>query len=238
MKTKGIRLASLNVWRFYDWQKRLPEIVGALRKIKPDIIFLQEAEKDISFDSRNQADILAEALGYPFKSFAVAEVKTKMKGVLTAHPVDHGLGVVSVFPFVSETISLTQAPDDKEKRIVVLNKVTIGDEVYNFTNVHFSNSDAWAEAHFKETLKIFKDRKIETVLAGDFNVKNMSSHKNLYGNAYTSSADLFKYVSYPKDATSYDYVLLPKGYAFKNFECRDEEVSDHRLIVADIILPE
>lgn len=232
MQKKTITIASLNLWRFNEWERRLPKIISTIQKLDPDIIFLQEVQKDISFDERNQIDILNDLLKYPHSLFSLADIKTTRKGVPLSNPVDHGLGVLSKFPFDSETILLAKSVGDKGQRILQINNFDIQGENFTFTNIHFSNSDEWAEAHFKEALNILKTKK--TGIIGDFNIKNIKKYRGLYDDSYTSSSDIYDYISYPADSMSYDYMLIPKVYEFENFECRDEDVSDHRMIMATI----
>jgi len=231
---KEISLATLNLWRFYEWETRLPAIVALIKKIDPDIIFLQEAQRNLSIDERNQVEILNAELGYPYSAFAIADMKLHRKGVPFEFPVEHGLGVLSKFPFASEIIPLTKAADDREKRIALKCDMQAGENRLAFTNVHFSNSDSWAENHFKELLRILKEKGTSTVLAGDFNIFNIAKYREAYGSDYTSSSEQFQYISYPEDGDSLDYVLIPKGCSFKHFECRQECVSDHRMLVARI----
>ena len=126
MKEKRmIKIASLNLWRFNEWERRLPLIVESIKKVNPDIIFFQEMQTDISFDKRNQLDILNSFLKYPHQMFTLADIKTKRKGVPLSHPVDHGLGVLSKFEFSTDKIMLTKAEDDKEQRILQVNNFNI-----------------------------------------------------------------------------------------------------------------
>ena len=69
---------------------------------------------------------------------------------------------------------------------------------------------------------------------GDFNIYTIAKYKETYGNQYVSSSELYNYASYPNDKASLDYILLPKQYEFKSFNCQPEYVSDHRMIVAEI----
>ena len=233
MKEKRmIKIASLNLWRFNEWERRLPLIVESIKKVNPDIIFFQEMQTDISFDKRNQLDILNSFLKYPHQMFTLADIKTKRKGVPLSHPVDHGLGVLSKFEFSTDKIMLTKAEDDKEQRILQVNNFNIDGQNFNLANIHFSNSDKWAEAHFKETLDILKDKK--TGIIGDFNIKDIKKYRELFEKVYISSADFKDYVSYPEDNLSYDYMLIPNDYIFDDFECIDANISDHRMIVAEI----
>jgi endonuclease/exonuclease/phosphatase family metal-dependent hydrolase len=227
---KPLTIVSLNLWRFHDWEKRFPAIVTLLKELNPDIILTQETQLDIVHNSRNQIEILNEALAYPHAHFALADVKTTRKGVPLPHPVDHGHGILSRFPFTPEIIKLTKAADDKEQRILLRCEVVLESRTQIVTNVHFSNSDAWAEAHFREAMPFLK----QSIVAGDFNIRDLSKYRDVYAESHRSSADEFNYVSYPEDGVSYDYVLIPKEYTFTSFECRAEYVSDHRMLISNI----
>ena len=234
MKKNTSKFVTLNLHRFEDWSARLPAIVALLKKLDPDVVFLQEVQADISFDAGNQIDILNEQLGYPYARFSEACIKTTRKGKPLPHPVSHGLGVLSKFPFDTEIIKLQLATGDTETRIIMLNEFDVRGEKVVAANVHFANSDAWAEAHFRETLRILAEKNISSIIAGDFNIKHIADFKDLYADKYVSSADSFKYVSYPKDGLSYDYILLPKQSSFVDFQCVDESVSDHKALYAVI----
>jgi hypothetical protein len=69
---------------------------------------------------------------------------------------------------------------DKENRL--LQNFTLGypEKPIYFSNIHFSNSDTWAENHLKETINILKKRQEKRIIIGDFNIKNLSHYSNLY----------------------------------------------------------
>jgi endonuclease/exonuclease/phosphatase family metal-dependent hydrolase len=233
--SKSITVVSLNLWRFYDWEKRLPVIISLLKEINPDIILTQETQKNIDIDPRNQIEILNKELGYPYTDFSVADIKHIQKGVPLKYPVEHGLGTISRFPITTKVITLKRAPEDKENRIVVENTIDIDSKKYKITSLHFSNKDILAENHFKETLEIL-EKDTENILIGDFNIFDIAKYKELYSKKYRSSSDIYDYVSYPEKDSSLDYILLPNKYEFEDFVCREEYVSDHRMIVAKIKL--
>jgi endonuclease/exonuclease/phosphatase family metal-dependent hydrolase len=54
MKKDTIKIVSLNLWRFNDWQKRLPAITTLIGELNPDVVLLQEVQTDPSFDKNNQ----------------------------------------------------------------------------------------------------------------------------------------------------------------------------------------
>ena len=229
-----LKVSSLNLWRYNEWDKRAPRIISLLREVNADIIFFQEVDLDSVRDTGDQVEVLNRQLGYQYKHFAKAETLTSWKNVMFDHPIDYGLAVLSRIPFQHETISLGKATDNERSRILLCCKFSVGEETIEITNVHFSNRDDWAEAHFKETLKVMGGE--NSVLIGDFNIKSMAEYKHLYADKYTASSDIYDYVSYPADGLSYDYILIPHSMKFESFECRSENVSDHRMVVADISL--
>jgi endonuclease/exonuclease/phosphatase family metal-dependent hydrolase len=229
---KTIKIASLNLWRFNEWDRRLPLIIDTIKKLDPDILFLQEVQKDIRYSEKNQLEILNDSLDYPYSAFTIADIKTTRKGIPLPFPVDHGLAVLSKFEFVSEKVLLNKSLGDKEQRILQINNFNIEGHMYVFANIHFSNSDEWAEKHFKESLSLLKGK--NTGIIGDFNIKNIGKYSELYKDSYISSSDIYDYISYPKDCLSYDYMLMPKGYVFQSFECLETSISDHRMIIATV----
>jgi len=237
MSEQKLKIASLNLWRYNAWQERLPNIIDLLKKVDADVVLLQEVDLDTTQDTENQAMILNRELGYPHVHFSKSETLTTWKGQLLSTPVEYGLAVISRIPFESERVELTRAPDDKHDRTILISKFMTEQGPVTITNLHFSNKDDWAESHLKETLQIIEDRGIDTVLAGDFNIKGLSKYRDVYDEKYRSSSDEFSYISYPNDGLSYDYILLPKCMKFESFECRDEYVSDHRMIISEITMP-
>lgn len=230
---KHIKVASLNLWRFNEWERRLPLIVETIRRINPDIVLLQEVQRDISKDERNQLEILNSNLKFPYTQFSLADIKTTRKGSPLPYPVEHGLGILSKFQFSTQVFNLAKSNGDKEQRILQINKFPTLDNI-NIVNVHFSNTDEWAESHIRETLGEL--RADNYIIAGDFNIKDILRYENLFGEQLVASSSEHNYVSYPADGLSYDYILISKKFKFGDFECRDEPVSDHRMIVSNIEL--
>jgi endonuclease/exonuclease/phosphatase family metal-dependent hydrolase len=43
-----------------------------------------------------------------------------------------------------------------------------------------------------------------------------------------------RYLSYPPANYTLDYILIPKKFKFKSFDCLGENLSDHKALVAEI----
>ena len=46
VKNKSLKIVTLNLWRYYDWEKRKDKVIDFLKKQEADIVFLQEAAYD------------------------------------------------------------------------------------------------------------------------------------------------------------------------------------------------
>src|SRR5436190_12670792 len=82
-----LTVVTLNVWHDqHDWPKRLQVILAEMRRIRPDILCLQEVLQNP--DLRNQAETLADSLGYHLQ-FASVDGPDRPKrygnAVLTPH---------------------------------------------------------------------------------------------------------------------------------------------------------
>src|SRR5262245_32939289 len=84
-----LTVVTLNLWHdSHDWPSRLRVILGELRRIKPDLICLQEVLQNPSL--RNQAETLADSLGLRVQ-FASVDGPERPKrygnAILTPHPI-------------------------------------------------------------------------------------------------------------------------------------------------------
>ncbi len=73
-----IKVLTINIWRYFDWDKRKEKLISLLKKQDSDIVFLQEAAYDdrLKEKYKNQVHELNEALNY--KDF-VFEKECEMK---------------------------------------------------------------------------------------------------------------------------------------------------------------
>jgi endonuclease/exonuclease/phosphatase family metal-dependent hydrolase len=87
--TDTLTVVTLNLWHDqHDWPKRLARIVSELRKIRPDVLCLQEVLQNP--DLRNQAETLGDSLNYHVQ-FASVDGPERPKrygnAILTPHRV-------------------------------------------------------------------------------------------------------------------------------------------------------
>jgi len=57
-----MKILTLNIWRYFDWEKRKSNLIKFLKKENADIVFLQEAAFDDRLKWDNQVQEINEEL--------------------------------------------------------------------------------------------------------------------------------------------------------------------------------
>ena len=229
-----MKITSLNLQEFKNWQSRHPVIIDYLQTESPDIILFQEVVFLPDTSPYNQAQVLNQTLGYVSEQSAV----TRLQPSHVHETYREGLAVLSRHPVVkSDTIILRQAAGDEHNRIVQFLDIDVNGSILKIANIHFSITDVtdFATAHLEETLEILRSRGEKRIIAGDFNLSYLEESIGLWGGEYQSSADQ-PYVTFPRLNKRVDYFLIPKEYSFRNISTSGDGLSDHRALTADIEL--
>lgn len=232
------RIVTINLYRYYDWQQRLPLIIEYLERTRPDVIAFQEVQLNVSFSLLPQSKQIADTLSYPYHVFAATDSKHQQLGALGSKvdDVSHGLAILSNFSILNiESIMLNRSAPDKEQRSIMLGEVEVDGKRVSIMNVHFNNNDDDARLHLKEAVALCVQRNVQPIILGDFNMYSLGS-SDLSPLHYTISSENYEYQSYPADQSSLDYIAIPQKYAFRAFECSNILLSDHRPLLAEIQL--
>jgi len=228
----GIKLTTLNLQGFTEWETRQPEIVAYLKESDPDVILFQEVVFIPDISPFNQVQLLNQTLQYAYEQSAV----TRLQPSPHYRTYREGLAVLSKYPIVkTDTIILRQTPGDEHNRIVQLIDILKDGVVVKYANVHFSLSEIvdYATPHLQETLEILAARGEERIIAGDFNLSNLQASSALWQEHYVSSGEV-PYVSYPGENKQIDYILAPKSLSIDTVEVSPDGLSDHRAVAAVI----
>lgn len=227
-----MKLTSLNLQGFTDWEQRKPAIVDYLQTEDPDVVLFQEVVYIPEVSTHNQVQILNEELGYPYESSAV----TRLQSSPNYKSYREGLAALSKHQITKiDTLVLEQEQGDEHNRIIQLIDITLGERAIKLANVHFSLSDTtdFATTHLKETLGILSMCGEERIIAGDFNLDELDTAKHLFEDTYEAST-MTPYISFPSMNKRIDYVLLPKPYSFVDITTSGDGLSDHRAITVNI----
>ena len=57
-----LKLLTLNLWRYYDFENRIDNIISEIKKLQPDIIFFQEVHIDETISYFSQVELIKEKL--------------------------------------------------------------------------------------------------------------------------------------------------------------------------------
>jgi len=229
-----MKITTLNLQGFTDWQNHKPAIVAYLQQTNPDIIFFQEVVFIPEIAPYDQVQLLNQELDYPYEQTSV----TRLQDSPHYEAFREGLGILSKYPVVtSNTVVLKHADGDEHNRILQMFDVLIGDKRIKLANVHFSLTDTidFATAHLEETLQIIDAQNEARIIAGDFNINHLEDLSALWSRDYTSSTDI-PYISFPAENKRIDYVLVPKAYELTSVETSQGELSDHCAVTIEIDL--
>lgn len=229
-----LKIISLNLAGFKDWELREQRIVDYIAGENPDVILLQEVKYDARKSAYGQSMVLNRLLPtpFPFSQTTISKFYQPSHG----DAYREGLAVLSKFPIVSsEVLVLTKQPDDKHTRIVQNIDIEVDGQMVLLSNIHLSNN-AYSVDQLAELMTLLKSRNEKRIIAGDFNVFHLEDVRDIYAEDYTASVEFKKYVSFPSEDRTLDYVLTPKETSFVSLDTQ-EGLSDHSALSFMVELP-
>jgi endonuclease/exonuclease/phosphatase family metal-dependent hydrolase len=232
------KVATLNLWGYFDWGDRKDHILSLLEKQSPDFLALQEAQTNRAYSSWPQSDFIADRCDFKYRVFAptyrrIGQIDPEGNATQDA---SFGLAFLSRHPVISsETYFLRQHPDHDEACSVLFVTVNIEAVETMFCNVHFGNSDVFSDLHLKELIELCGSRQVSPIIIGDFNIFGLDAYKADQLKGYSLSTDIDQYISMPKDNGTLDYIAVPTNeFLINDIYCSDIYVSDHRALFANL----
>ncbi len=243
-----LKVLTLNIWRYYEWEKRKEKVIEFLKEQDADIVFLQEVAYDERLKSKlnNQLDEINSQLNYPHMRYGKLMEMREWHGKPIDRDMHYGLGILSKFPIKhSEVVILPHV--EKNKKFGFMHIVT---EVVNdsrkknidIINVHFENTNEGSKEHLKQTLEWCRKREFKPIIAGDFNMKIIEDLRTLAEKDYWISYLIKEYKSFmptefsnDKKPVTLDYVICHKEkFKILDVECINNDISDHNPVIAKI----
>jgi len=227
-----MKITTLNLEGFADWQHRESRIIDYLNIVDPDVIVFQEVVFIPDISAFNQVQLLNQKLGYSYEHSAV----TRLQPSRVYETFREGLAMLSKHPVLkTDTVILKKAAGDEHNRIVQMIDIQRDGHVVKLANVHFSLTDFtdYATAHLVETLEIIANKNEARIIAGDFNIDHLEALSDIWGENYKASTKI-PYISYPLENKRNDYMLVPKAYEFTNISTSGNNLSDHRAVTVKI----
>jgi endonuclease/exonuclease/phosphatase family metal-dependent hydrolase len=226
-----VRVTTLNLRGFFDWEHRAPKVAAYLRGLDPDVILFQEVVFLPEVSPFSPVELLNRDLGMPVRHEAITRLQRGR-----AHPVyREGLGLLSRLPVsATQTLALQHEDGDPHQRIVQLVDVVGEDGVWPLVNVHLSVRDDFALRHLEEVLEILGEKGERRVIGGDFNVNRLERHASLWSDAVLSS-DVVGYQSHPSSGENDDYFLVPTEFRIERVLVSGDDLSDHEAVTVDLV---
>ena len=237
-----LKVITINVWRYYEWEKRKDKLIDFLKKENADIILFQEAASSERFAWKNQIEEINENLNY--RSFAFEKLVKMTKWY--EEPIDYemyyGFGILSKYEIKkSELIKLSHVMKEKDFGFMHI-VVEKNKKNFDFLSVHFENTDEGSKQQLKETLNWCEKKKISPIIAGDFNMKDTNTLGEIASGNYEISYFVKKYFSFMptefsnnKEPITLDYIIVKKTkFKIKKVQCVEDSPSDHKPIICEI----
>lgn len=226
-----MKIMTLNLQGYFDWDDRADRIVRHIKREDPDVILFQEVVYLPEESAYTQVSLLNRVLKYPFQHASV----TRLQPSPHYENYREGLAILSRLPIATtESLILERAIDDPHNRIVQFVDVLDGDRTVRLANVHLSVRTDHAVKHLQEIFGIMQARGEKRILAGDFNVDHIERHASFWRDDYVLSSSTHNYISFPDEHKMIDYFLVPKEYELDSLNLSHDGLSDHRALTADI----
>lgn len=242
---KNFKIVTLNIWRYFEWEKRKDKVINFLKKQEADIIFLQEAAYDERLKDKwpNQIEEINETLKY--KSTFYGKVRDMEKWF--QEPIDwkmhYGLGILTNYSITKKKlIILPHIELNKNFGFLHVELQTSNGKI-DIINVHLENTDKGSKEQLKYILNWCKKKKIKPIIAGDFNMRITGNMKIAKGN-YHISYFIKPYKSFmpaahttTKIPITLDYILAHKSkFDILSIKCVKNKISDHYPLLAEMIV--
>lgn len=162
VREPDLSLVTLNLYHDKaNWPKRLPLILAELRRLNPDVIALQEV---IGHENlRNQAQVLADALGYEY-AFSSVDPESQ--------PQRYGNAILTRRPILAQHWTRLEPLDDSRTALHV--RIAVGERILNVYTTHLHWTDgggAIRERQVAGLMRFIADTAdgAPSLVAGDFN---------------------------------------------------------------------
>lgn len=220
-------------------KKNLKDIAEFLIHESPDIIALQEADAPSNWSGKfDHVEFLAKNAGYPWY------LHGKHSQNFLGH---YGTAIISRFPIVRGLkLDFSPTPPTMTKGFT-LAEINIGEPglsgtevLIDVVSVHLGfSSKSKRMVQLLELKKLLAKRTNPKIVMGDFN-SSWNSGEDLLQELINSKG-LRAYLPEAEDLNTYkderlDWIFISNCINFKSYRTAKDELSDHRAVVAEIVL--
>ena len=227
-----MKLMTLNIQGFDDWDARKDAIVGYIQNQEPEVIFFQEVVYLPEISPFTPVELLNETLSYPYQLNVISRLQVGVH-----YPVyREGMSILSRHPIVkSDVIALKKEARDEHTRILQMADLLVDGQIIKIANIHLSITDYFdlATPQLQEVLEMLRSRNEARIIMGDFNMAFLEQTAHLWQDDYIASTEV-PYMTYPLMKKRVDYALVPKTYHFDSIKVSGDSLSDHRAVTIQI----
>ena len=218
-------------------RSNLDDVATLLNSHQPDVVALQEADGPSLWSGRfNHVEYLAQETELPhfFRGDHVKMLR-----------LSYGTAVMSSHPIVeTQSYRFAPSPPMPPKGFVlstVHRQQPDGTElIFDVVSIHLDFARRNVRLRqCEEMVELLERRQRPLVIMGDFNCEWSSSEQTL--RRLTNKLDLHTYqpddrsmITFPTTRKRIDWVLCSKGFQFVRHEVLQDQLSDHRAIVAEL----
>ncbi|NLT21229.1 MAG: hypothetical protein GXY16_09575 [Syntrophomonadaceae bacterium] len=227
----SIRLITYNIHHGTnaDETPSLHNITDLLSDLDPDIIALQEVDKNLARSGRqHQASVLAQRLNMNFV----------YAGALQYSNGEYGNALLSRLPIISYKKHLL--PDPAENRCLMEAVVQGPTRPVGIFNVHMSLNASMRQKHLNDfILPRLEACPYPLILMGDFNSTNDQKDINLLtarltDTFYFNQGVITNTFSSSQPVKRIDYIFADKRFVVQNYFIVDSQASDHLPVAVQI----
>lgn len=209
-----------------DGKLDLPRVAKVIADAKADLVAVQEVDRLTTRTGKvDQAAELARRTG----------LQGKFGKAIDFAGGEYGQVILSRFPLGEVTVHELPGKPDRERRVAVEARVTVGGRELSFVSTHLDHADAESRERQAEKLNELFGKAIHpVVLAGDLNATSDSKPLSILGERWSIASGIAPTYPAEKPAKQIDYVLFRPTEGVRVVECKvlDEAVaSDHRPVL-------
>jgi len=185
------------------------------------------------------ADIHYEPDGKPDRIFGGMAEQGKM--ILSKYPITHGYNYFyhKNYEFDRERKDFYLGND--HGRALQVCEINIDGKIIQVGNVHgvYTSDKKDTEKSLLQSsfiIEKLKEKKIPTILLGDFNLLPSTKSMEIIGKNYKNINEMFKVSSTRPDGKLIDYIFTNKEFLVKSLKAEKTDISDHYPLIAELEL--
>ncbi|MGI6189028.1 MAG: hypothetical protein GX041_04900 [Clostridiales bacterium] len=231
---QGILVMSFNIRHGVDHtgKESLDSIIDEIKAYKPQIIALQEVDCRMPRSRfRNQAKIIADALGYNY----IYGDTINFMGI------KYGNTILSAYPIV-EYKNIRLPSRSLEGRAILVSKINIGGEIYHVLNTHLGLDGKERNKQIGVINNILKEIDGNIILMGDFNeqadtLTAEEINRKMIDTAVETCNEYLNTYAYYSDIpnTRIDHIYVSQSIQVIDHFVIPSRVSDHSMVFSLIL---